>query len=196
MKRHLLAAGLCLLAILPRDLSAAEAGVNPSMNPDSGKAEKDKNPFGISVGKERPKDAKTEITARKQATFDNATSIATFEGNVVVKDPQFTLFCDKLVVTMGKDRKGMQQVDAVGNVIIVQENTDSSGKVVKSIGRAGKAVYTPASGDVTLTISPSIQHGINMQVGEPDTIMKLNRSGKSETIGVSKTSIVDQEGGQ
>ncbi len=85
-----------------------------------------KDPFGVKglTNKDRPKDAKTEITSKKQATFDNATSIAEFEGSVVVKDPQFTLFCDQLRVTLGKDRKGLQLVEAFGNVIIVQENTD------------------------------------------------------------------------
>ena len=195
MKRLLLAAALLVLPFT-RPLTAAP-GDAPTMNPDAGAQatpEKANNsPFGFAgMGKERPKDAKTEITAKKQATFDNAANLATFDGNVVVKDPQFTLFCDRLVVTLNKTRKGMKLVEALGNVIIVQENTDSGGKTVKSIGRAGKALYDPATGDVTLTIWPSMQHGINLQKStEAGTVMKLNRNGQSDTLGGSQTVIVD-----
>ena len=144
------------------------------------------------IGKDRPKDAKTEITATQEATFDNATSIAEFAGNVVVRDPQFTLTCDKLKVTLSKNRKGMEIAEATGHVIIIQENTDSKGHANKAIGHAGAATYAPTSGEVTLRIWPSIQQGINNQVAtEENTVMVLNRSGKSKTTGGSKTSIVD-----
>jgi lipopolysaccharide export system protein LptA len=147
---------------------------------------------GFDLGGDRPKNAKTEITATEQATFDNETSIAEFTGKVVVKDPQFTLFCDRLKVTLGKDRKGLQLVEAFDNVIVVQENTDEAGRPVKSIGRAGRAVFEPESGDVTLTVWPQVQHGINNQVAtEQQTIMILNRNGRSKTTGGSKTVIVD-----
>ena len=184
-----------LLGLLACAVTAPAApGDNPTMNPDSaGQTQAEKsNPFGMAgMGKERPKDAKTEITAKKEASFDNTTNIAEFEGNVVVKDTQFTLFCDRLKVTLLKTRKGMELCESFGNVIIVQENTDASGKTAKSIGRAGKAVYDPASGDISLTINPSGQSDVNMQVGDPDTIMILNRNGKSRTIGPSKTVLVD-----
>ena len=118
------------------------------MSPElSGGSSEKKDPFGVKgLTKDRPKDAKTEITSKKQATFDNVSSVAEFEGSVVVKDPQFTLFCDQPRVTIGKDRKGLQLVEAFGNVIIVQENTDEAGKKVKATGRSGKAVYEPVSG--------------------------------------------------
>jgi lipopolysaccharide transport protein LptA len=174
---------------------AAPPSEKPTMNPElsgSSSTEK-KDPFGVGpLTKDRPKDAKTEITSKKQATFDNATSVAEFEGSVVVKDPQFTMFCDQLRVTLNKDRKGLHLVEAFGNVIIVQDNTDDSGKKVKATGRSGKAVYEPVSGDVTLTVWPSVQHDINMQVAtEQGTIMILNRGGKMTTKGGSRTVIVD-----
>jgi lipopolysaccharide transport protein LptA len=179
-----------LLAAGPRPLSAQE--LKPSMNPDKGA---EKNPFGLGMG-ERPKGAKTEITAKKQATFDNTTSIAEFEGNVVVKDVQFTLFCDRLKVTLSKDRKGLQLVEAFGDgrdkVIIVQENTDSSGKASKAIGRATRATYDPETGIITLFGWPSVQHDINLQQAtEEGTVMYLNRAGRMETKGGSKTVIID-----
>jgi lipopolysaccharide transport protein LptA len=185
---------LFCLALLARPAWSAPPNEKPTMSPElgAGSSEK-KDPFGVKgLTKDRPKDAKTEITSKKQATFDNATSVAEFEGSVVVKDPQFTLFCDQLRVTLNKDRKGLQLVEAFGNVIIVQENTDEAGKKVKATGRSGKCVYEPVSGDITLTVWPSVQHDINMQVAtEESTVMILNRIGKMTTRGGSRTVIVD-----
>ncbi len=170
--------------------------LSPTMSPGTGTGEASSDnisPFGFKgLGGDRPKDSKTEITATKQATFDNKASVAEFEGKVVVRDPQFTLFCDRLVVSLAENRKGIKIAEAFGNVTIVQENTDAAGQKLKSIGRAGKAVFEPSTGRVTLTIWPQVQHGINNQVGtEEGTVMVLNRDGKSTTTGGSKTMIVD-----
>jgi lipopolysaccharide transport protein LptA len=183
-------------ALLSGPAWSAPPSEKPTMSPELGESSpQKKDPFGVKgVTKDRPKDAKTEITSKKHATFDNATSVAEFEGSVVVKDPQFTLFCDQLRVTLSKDRKGLQLVEAFGNVIIVQDNTDESGKKVKATGRSGKAVYEPTSGDITLTVWPSVQHDINMQVAtEEGTVMILNRAGKMTTKGGSRTVIVDNQ---
>ncbi len=154
---------------------------------------KKKDPAGLGLlQKDRPKGAKTEITAEDEATFDNEANLATFKGRVVVKDPQFTLFCDVLEVFLNAERKGMDRAEAVGNVVIIQENVDDEGDIVKSIGRAGKALFEPASGDITLTISPQIQQGINNHVAAtPETVMIMNRQGKLTTVGKSRTTIVD-----
>lgn len=182
---------LCLAATLTAGYSQTSGNASMTASQGSGSSS---SPFGVPLlGGERPKGAKTEITASKEATFDNATSIAEFQGSVVVKDPQFTLFCDRLKVTLNKDRKGLELVEAFGKVVIVQESpAEGGGAPVKSIGRAEKVVYTPATGQAVLSIWPQVQHGINNQVAtEQGTIMKLNRDGKSETIGGSKTVITD-----
>ncbi len=163
----------------------------PSMNAGSSPAPG----FGAfaGIGQDRPKGARTEITATQEATFDNAANIAEFIGRVVVRDPQFTLTCDRLKVTLSKDRKGLETAVATGNVVIIQEQV--SGNQQKAIGRAGEATYVPATGDVTLRIWPSVQQGINTQVAtEESTVMILNRNGKSTTRGSSKTVISDTEG--
>lgn len=164
----------------------------PSMNQGEKKeAATPLNAFA-GLGKDRPADAKTEITANKEATFDNAASVAEFIGRVVVRDVQFTLTCDRLKVTLSKDRKGMEVAEASGNVVIVQENTDKDGQATKAIGRSGFATYTPASGEVILKSWPSVQQGMNNQVAtEESTVMVLNRNGKSKTVGGSKTVITD-----
>lgn len=180
---------LLALALAPLAASAEES---PSMNPGASPAPG----FGAfaGIGEDRPKGARTEITATQEATFDNAANVAEFVGRVVVRDPQFTLTCDRLKVTLSKDRKGLETAVATGNVVIIQEQV--TGNQQKAIGRAGEATYVPATGDVTLRIWPSVQQGINTQVAtEEGTVMILNRNGKSTTRGSSKTVISDTEGG-
>ena len=170
---------------------AANAQQTPSMN---GGSKPNSTPSGAfaGLGKDRPADAKTEITANKEATFDNAANVAEFIGNVIVRDPQFTLNCDRLKVTLSKSHKGMEMVEAFGNVVVIQENTEKNGQTTKAIGRCGFATYIPESGEATLKEWPSIQQGMNNQVGtEKGTIMILNRSGRSHTDGPSKTLITD-----
>jgi lipopolysaccharide transport protein LptA len=180
-----------LIALLFLGACAAHGQQSPSM---SGGEKPNPTTAGAfaGLGKDRPADAKTEILANKEATFDNAASVAEFTGSVVVHDPQFTLTCDRLKVTLSKSRKGMEMVEASGNVVIIQENTDKSGKTSKAIGRAGLATYVPETGEITLKFWPSVQQGMNTQVGaEEGTVMFLNRSGKSRTVGPSKTVITD-----
>jgi lipopolysaccharide transport protein LptA len=170
-------------------LPVALAQTNPSMDPGEKQPTTPLNAFA-GMGKDRPADAKTEITASQEATFDNAASVAEFVGRVVVRDPQFTLSCDRLKVTLGKSRKGIEVVEATGHVVIIQDNTEKGGN--KAIGHAESALYVPATGEVTLRGWPSVQSGMNNQVAtEQSTVMILNRNGKSRTTGPSKTMIVD-----
>lgn len=192
--RNIFATLASLLALATLGLSQTADQESPSMTPEARRRQGD--PLGLNVlSKNRPSDAKTEITAANEATFDNATSMAEFEGRVIVRDPQFTLFCDRLRVRLDKERKGIERAEAIGNVSIIQENKDEAGRVIKSIARAGRAVYEPATGNITLSIWPQVQHGINNQVAtEEGTVMILNRDGKSRTTGGSKTVIVDTTG--
>ncbi|HEY5792684.1 MAG TPA: LptA/OstA family protein [Chthoniobacterales bacterium] len=179
---------ICLAAALT--LAPALAQETPTLNV---KSEGKRDALGMSaLTKDRPKDAQTEITARNHATFDNETNVAEFEGSVVVRDPQFTLTCDKLRVFLRPDRKGMQKVEAIGNVLIKQENVTERGEKATSTGQAGKAIYTPEDGNVVLTEWPQIERGINVHIAtEKGTVMTLNRDGRMNTQGGSKTLIKD-----
>ncbi|MGH8048080.1 MAG: LptA/OstA family protein [Chthoniobacterales bacterium] len=174
--------------------SALRAQSTPAATSTPAKTQSAKpDPTGLGgMQKDRPKNAKTEITCKGEATFDNASGVATFVTGVFVKDPQFNLYCDKLTVFLNKDRKGIEHAEAVGKVVIVQENTDEKGATSKSIGRAGKAVFRPATGEATLTDWPQLQQGINNHLStEQTTIMILNRNGRLDTKGGSRTVIVD-----
>jgi lipopolysaccharide transport protein LptA len=172
--------------VLPMDAQDSQA----SMSADS----KTGKPTGLfnMAGGDRPAGAKTEITATKESSFDSEKNIAEFTGRVVVRDPQFTLTCDRLKVSLSTDRKGIAVAEAQGNVIIVQEKSDTKNSTQQAIGRAGEVTYKPNSGEVVLRDWPSIQQGINNQVAtEQSTIMILRSSGQSRTIGGSKTLITD-----
>jgi hypothetical protein len=151
------------------------------------------NLLKLGIGnKPRPKNARTIIDAEEGAWFDDLTNTIEFNGRVVVHDPQFTLYCDKLHVVMNKNRQGLQQVIATGNVFIEQENTNDQGEVIKSMARAGEALYEPLTGDMTLKIWPQIQQGRSYQVGtEEGTVMILNNKGTSRTLGKSRAMVVD-----
>lgn len=188
--RSLLALTLALLPL------AAPAQTSPSMDP-SAKSDSAAGGFAA-LGGERPKGAETIITATEQANFDNKTSVAEFIGSVVVRDPQFTLTCDRLKAFLKPGGRGLQKVEATGNVVIRQENTDNRGAQVVSTARSGKAIFTPDTGDIDLQEWPQVQQGINAHVStESTTRMILNRAGRINTVGSSKTVIVDAgEGGR
>ncbi len=93
----------------------------------------------LSVGEEKPAPARkadppikkekgpTEITA-KEATFDNKTHIAVFLNEVVVKDPEFNVSCDKLTAYLKHDDKPIADKPAV--------------PVVKSVNVSGRPQAT------------------------------------------------------
>lgn len=146
------------------------------------------------TNKPRQKNARTIIDAENGAWFDDASNTIEFTGKVVVHDPQFTLFCDKLNVVMNENRQGLKLARATGNIFIEQENNNEKGELIKSTGKGGEAVYEPASGDITLKFWPEIQQGANYQVAtEEGTIMILNNKGTSRTIGQSRSMIVTED---
>ena len=149
------------------------------------------DPLGLGkLGTDRPPGSKTEITAQKEATFDEQSNTAVFIGEVRVNDPSFLLSSDKLTVKLTPDRSGIERALAEGNVIIVQQTAESPEKA--ATGRAQRAEYIPATGRVTLSGMPEIQQGINRHIAtSPSTRMIINRDGRATTEGPSRTVITD-----
>ena len=136
----------------------------------------------------------TEIYA-DEAFFDSNKSMGIFSGRVKVTDPRFNLQSDKLTVFISKgENQGLERAIAEGNVGLVRDRPDpSGGPPTRAIGRADKAIYTAATGDVELTGTPRVQEGQNMHVAtNPDTVMIINQNSQLTTHGPSRTEIRQQ----
>ena len=181
-------ATLVILALAGSPLSAQEMRTGEQTGP------RQADPLGFgALSKNRPKGSVTEITAQKDALFNEKENKAVFTGDVRVKDPAFLLSCDTLTVFLLKDRSGIERAEAQGNVVIVQQAANPSEK--GAIGKARQAVYVPSTGEVTLIGWPEVQQGINRHVATtPNTRMVMNRDGRATTEGASKTVITDTEG--
>jgi lipopolysaccharide transport protein LptA len=136
----------------------------------------------------------TEIYA-DEAFFDSNKSMGIFSGRVKVTDPRFNLQSDKLTVFISKgENQGLERAIAEGNVGLVRDRPDpNGGPPTRAIGRADKATYTAATGDVELTGTPRVQEGPNMHVAtNPDTVMIINQNSQLTTHGPSRTEIRQQ----
>ena len=133
----------------------------------------------------------TEIYA-DEAFFDSTKNMGTFSGRVKVTDPRFNLQSDKLTVFITKgENQGLERAIAEGHVGLVRERPDpDGGPPTRAVGRADKATYTAATGDVELRGTPRVQEGANMHVAtSPDTVMIINQNSQLRTHGPSRTEI-------
>jgi hypothetical protein len=90
-------------------------------------------------------------------------------------------------------QKAIAEADSGNRVNIVQDKLQADGTTQRSVGIADKAVYDAVTGDITLTGMPTVQQGINrLEATSPRTVIILNRAGKMEAKGPSKTTIVDK----
>lgn len=144
----------------------------------------------------------TEITATREASFDNEKQVAVFVGDVRVTDPQFKVTSERLTVFFkkktpkvkaapspapaatsapGEKDGGLEKVVAEGKVVIVQEKPNASGKgVTRYIGRADRAEYDAVGGLMRLIGSPEVQEGINLHLAtSPSTVMIMHRDGRA-----------------
>src|SRR6266702_2335622 len=104
----------------------------------------------------------TEIYA-DEAFFDSTKNTGIFSGRVKVTDPRFNLQSDKLTVFITKGQnQGLEKAIAEGNVGLVRDRVDPNGGApTHAVGRADKATYTAATGDVELRGTPRVQEGAN-----------------------------------
>ena len=136
----------------------------------------------------------TEIYS-DEAFFDSTKNMGTFTGRVKVTDPRFNLQSDKLTVFITKGQnQGLEKAIAEGNVGLVRDRPDpNGGPPTRAVGRADKATYTAATGDVELRGTPRVQEGLNMHVAtSPDTVMVINQNSQLTTHGPSRTEIRQQ----
>jgi lipopolysaccharide export system protein LptA len=157
--------------------------------------------------RKRPK-GPTEITANGSAQFDNAARLAVFVEDVVVVDPEFTLYGDRLTVYLKSkndaattDSRAPSASPAAGGidhaiadaapgsqVIILKDKLEADGSVTKCVARADRATFDAKTGDMVLTGNPSLQQGGSYTVAaEPGTVMTLNRNGDMINKGATRT---------
>src|SRR5213596_3879959 len=155
-------------------------------------ATKSANLFGTGLQSNEP--TTTEIYA-DEAFFDSTKNIGIFSGRVKVIDPRFNLQSDKLTVFITKGQnQSLEKAIAEGNVGLVRDRPDPNGGApTHAVGRADKATYTAATGDVELRGTPRVQEGANMHVAtSPDTVMIINQNSQLSTHGPSRTEIRQQ----
>jgi lipopolysaccharide transport protein LptA len=154
------------------------------------------NPFvgQSATGLDSNEPTTTEIYA-DEAFFDSTKNMGIFSGRVKVTDPRFNLQSDKLTVFITKgENQGLERAIAEGNVGLVRERPDpNGGPPTRAVGRADKATYTAATGDVELRGTPRVQEGPNMHVAtSPDTVVIINQNSQLTTHGPSRTEIRQQ----
>src|SRR5438093_8791697 len=189
-------------AATPKSVTAAPKAIAaaPAKKPKKQPAQKEnKSPanslFGQSgMGLNTNEPTTTEIYA-DEAFFDSTKNIGIFSGRVKVTDPRFNLQSDKLTVFITKgENQGLEKAIAEGNVGLVRDRPDpNGGPPTRAVGRADKAIYTAATGDVELQGTPRVQEGPNMHVAtSPDTVMIINQNSQLHTHGPSRTEIRQQ----
>jgi lipopolysaccharide export system protein LptA len=83
---------------------------------------------------------------------------------------------------------------AEGQVVISQEKRNEKGELERSVGRAQRVVYESSTGDITLSGWPRVEQKQNLIVAlEESTVMVLNRTGRVEVKGQSKTVLRDSK---
>jgi lipopolysaccharide transport protein LptA len=201
-----------LAARLPGQIAAAPAGSPPPVKREKPAKEKTKdgdqkkenkssstNLFGSSAaGLQSDEPTTTEIYS-DEAFFDSTKNMGIFSGRVKVVDPRFNLQSDKLTVFITKGQnQSLEKAIAEGNVGLVRDRPDpNGGPPTHAVGRADKATYTAATGDVELAGTPRVQEGPNMHVAtSPDTVMVISQNSQLRTHGPSRTEIVQQPNGQ
>jgi lipopolysaccharide export system protein LptA len=88
---------------------------------------------------------------------DNEKKTAVFEGKVVARQGDMTLYSDRLVITYTANGRELSKVEAFGNVRVLQGNRQGSG---------AHAIYHPKEGTIVLDGSPKVVQGDDVVTGK------------------------------
>ncbi|GFO61619.1 lipopolysaccharide export system protein LptA [Geomonas silvestris] len=88
---------------------------------------------------------------------DNDKKNATFEGKVVARQGDLTLYADRLVISYSGDGKDLSRAEAFGNVRILQGARQASG---------AHAVYEPKQARIILDGAPKVTQGGDVITGK------------------------------
>ena len=208
MNPRALAATAALFALLPG--SALHGGAGAGTADETLAAV----PVAVPAKPEKRPKGPTEITAR-DAMFDNRIHQAIFNTEVLVRDPEFGLSCDRLTVYLkkppvkatdkpepkekppGQQASGIEKAIAEGSVVITQDKPDADGKLQRYMGKGKRAVFDNVTGTLTLYGWPQIAQSIGGSVSkqiisrEESCVITLNRAGKIEVKGYHTSTLQD-----
>ena len=106
--------------------------------------------------RKRPANAGPTIVKSDKLEYDYKNNIALFDGHVDVKDPEFTLKADRMIIFLEKSNE-VQRVACTGNVRMTNEDT---------VIVCGKATYTRLNAHVLLEDEPIVTKGEQRLTGE------------------------------
>lgn len=88
---------------------------------------------------------------------DNENKTATFEGKVVARQGDLTLYADRLVISYSGEGRDLAKVEGFGNVRVLQGNRQAS---------AAHAVYDPKEARIVLDGAPKVVQGEDVITGK------------------------------
>lgn len=108
-----------------------------------------------------------EVTADR-VSADSARNSVTFEGNVVARQADVTLYADRVQTDYSREAGAIDRIEAQGNVRVVQEGREA---------RSERATFHNLEQRIVLSGRATLQQGQNTLQGETLTIfLQENRS--------------------
>jgi lipopolysaccharide export system protein LptA len=152
MKRVVGTGFLLMAFLLPVLLGSAGAQSKKGETRTVDKPSKGTPAFGFSTNSQAPIDITSDTVEASQK--DNT---VTFNGNVIAKQEDITLYANKMVVSYNPDTKKFKEIMAVGNVRIVQLDRRATSQ---------KASFEQDAAKVTLEGEAVLREGENVIRGE------------------------------
>ncbi len=121
-------------------------------------------------GSESPRDlgSRPIDVSADRLSADSARNTVTFEGNVVAKQADVTLYADRIQADYSREAGAIDRIEAVGNVRFVQEGREA---------RSPRAVFHNLEQRIVLSGGATLRQGQNTVQGETLTIfLRENRS--------------------
>ena len=122
-------------------------------------------------------DAPIEITSQRLRA-QSEPRLVTFIGEVVARQDDLVIYADRLQVLFVGEQEQIDNLEATGNVRIVQGDNIATGE---------KAVYQRREGVVTLSGAPRVRQGQDFVEGD-EVIVYLDE-GRSEVIGAEDSRV-------
>jgi lipopolysaccharide export system protein LptA len=108
-----------------------------------------------------------EVTADR-VSADSVRNSVTFEGSVVARQADVTLYADRVQAEYSRDAEAIDRIEAIGNVRVVQEGREA---------RSARATFHNLEQRIVLSGGATLRQGENTLQGETLTIfLRENRS--------------------